>query len=163
MHHLPKKRRRKNEIRDSIDSDEGEDLGYLNTRQSQYNGRRNILTETVSPQKKPKQSWSTRLVWDPPENSVLGLDADSQLHDDAVEGEVYKSEEEPKTIKKLKRTLRAVGLHYVGSLNFQLIYFRCSRALTNIGVRSSNKYSWMRCCGTMGEVQRVCRRLAGIV
>lgn len=87
----------------------------MHTRESHHSGRRSILTETVSPQKKPKQAWSTRRVWDPPENSVLGLDADTYLHEGAVEGEIYKSHEvEPKPTKKSNRTLRAVGRH-IGS------------------------------------------------
>lgn len=113
------KRRRRNEIRDSINSDEdsGSDVGYMNTRESYSDDRGRLFSINVSPQKKStKPSWATRRAWDPPEDLELGLDADPHVYDQAVEADVYEAPQSDSIhkapVRKQRRTLRTVGHIY---------------------------------------------------
>lgn len=116
MHGPSRKRRRKKEIRDSIDSDcEEEDVGYMNTRETHLGARGRLLTMSVSPQKKSsKQPWMTRRAWEPPDDKEIGLDSDSHQYEDALDADVYNVPEvDQQFIQKPKRSLRSVRIFIV--------------------------------------------------
>lgn len=170
----PNKRRRKNETRDNLYSDdEGDDEGFMNTRESRFDNRGRLFSIAVSPQKKSvKQPWATRRVWDPPDDIELGLDTDTNLYDQTVEAEVYDAppvDAPPVEVlnnsgRKPKHTLRAVGLKTRWKYGHcMLIDLFSSYVLTSIGVRSINKSFWTRYCGTMDGVLQACSRRVGTV
>lgn len=112
--HPRKKRKHQNEIRDTIDSeDENSDNEFMNTRESRYDDRGRLLSMSVSPQKKTKETWATRRAWEPPVDLEVGLDAEPHFSDQALDGGAYNgSGLEPRksvTVRKQKRTLRSVG------------------------------------------------------
>lgn len=110
-----RKRRRKNEIRDSIESEEdSSDGGYMNTRETHSDTRGRLFSINVSPQKKTThRTWAARRAWDPPEDLEYGLDHEPDVYHQALDATVYEAPPVVGVSKgaahKQRRTLRAVS------------------------------------------------------
>ncbi|KAE9389507.1 hypothetical protein BT96DRAFT_1003149 [Gymnopus androsaceus JB14] len=131
-----KRRQKRHEIHDPMDSDEEIiDSGFMNTCESNLDSSGRSFSINISPRKKSKKSaWATRRIWDPPDDLEVGLDTDSNLYDQAVEGDVYNDP--------------------------QFALGGC--VLTNIGGRNASRSFWMNRYVTMVGEQQDCKLHVGI-